>query len=120
MTKFFIGLCALLLVSVAIPTQAQSLGEAQQSIGDNVSSVVKNFDVKKLTQKPQRDLLTLAIGGIAGFAVGGFFSGLGILDIQVLGLAVIPMATGLAGIYMANEGYFDGLRDMVGGKPQSL
>jgi len=112
------GLCALLFMTVvvAVPAQAQSLGEVQQSVERGVSNVVDNFDVNKLTEKPQRDLLTLAIGGVAGFAVGGFLSNLGFVNIEVLGLAVIPIAGGLAGLYLANEGYFDGVRDMVGSK----
>lgn len=110
------GLCALLFITlgVANPVHAQSLSEVQQSVGQGVSDVVNNFDINKLAEKPQRDLLTLAIGGIAGYAAGSFFRGLGLLNVEVLGLAIIPIIGGVAGLYLANEGYFDGVRGMVG------
>ncbi|KOR29251.1 hypothetical protein TI03_02770 [Achromatium sp. WMS1] len=91
---------------------------AQQSLSSNITSGISDMlgsvDMNKLTAKPQKDLLTLAIGGLVGFATGSFLSGLGILNIEVLGLAVIPLASGLAGIYFANEGYFDNARNMIG------
>jgi len=102
--------------TLAEPTPMQSLDQAQESVERHVDKVVSNFDVSKLTEKPKRDLLTLAIGGVAGLVVGGFLGNLGIVNIEVLGLAVIPIAGGLAGLYLANEGYFDGAREMVGSK----
>lgn len=119
MRKIFVGLCALFFTAplLAGPVPSQKLDEIQQTIQNNVNAVVKNFDVNKLTEKPQRDLLTLVIGGVAGFATGGMISHLGLLRIEALGVSVIPVASGLAGIYLANEGYFDKLRGMVSGKP---
>jgi len=34
----------------------------------------------------------------------------------VLGSSIVPFAGGLAGIYFANEGHFDRLRNMLGDK----
>lgn len=105
----FIGLSALMLVTfmIATPASARGLDGVLQSIGDSASAVVNSIDVKKLEVQPQRGLLTLALGGVVGFAVGGLITNMGILNIQVLGLSVIPILSGVAGFYLANEGYFD-------------
>ena len=142
MTKIFMGLCALLFTTLvtAEPTQAPKLGEVQpfiqagaasvvaapnpvQNLNEisppvqsDVSDTVKKFLANVLTEKPHRDLLTLVIGGISGFAVGGVLSNGNILRVEVLGMSIIPFASGLAGIYFANEGHFDRLRNMVGDK----
>ena len=119
MTRISTGLCALIFMAMvaASPVQAQTIDNMMQSIGQGASNMMKGFDTGKLNAKPQRDLMTLAIGGLVGFAVGGFLTNLGILNVQVLGLAIIPMASGLAGLYLANEGYFDGARNLIGPKP---
>ncbi|KOR31856.1 hypothetical protein TI05_10980 [Achromatium sp. WMS3] len=83
-------------------------------VTDKVGNMINSVDVKKWSAKPQRDLMTLAIGGLVGFATGSFLSGLGLLNIEILGIAMIPLASGLAGIYFANEGHFDGTRDLIG------
>jgi len=103
--------CVMLLI--ASPTFGQTLDEVQQSIKNSFNSMLSGLDVKKFTATPQRDLLTLGIGGVAGFTAGSLFSSLGLVRIEVLGVALIPVVSGLAGIYFANEGYFDSVRDAV-------
>lgn len=119
MTKSFIGLCALFFAAcvVAEPAPVQKLDEVQRSVSGNVGDVVKNFDISKLTRNPQRDFIALAVGGVVGLATGSVLSCLGILRIDVLGITLIPMTGGLAGLYLANEGYFDGLRSSLISKP---
>jgi hypothetical protein len=119
MSKILLGLLALMAATlvVATPAGAENLGGVQQSIQQTVKGAVDSFSVDKLTSKPSRDLLTLVIGGAVGFIAGGLVNGLGILRIDAFGVALIPIATGLVGIYLANEGYFDQLRGMVDAKP---
>ncbi|CAK0766671.1 conserved hypothetical protein [Gammaproteobacteria bacterium] len=95
----------------ASPIQVQKLGEVQQSVKSSISEVVKNLN--KLTEKPQRDFITLAMGGVSGLAAGGFLSGLSILRVEVLGFSLVPIVSGLSGIYFANEGYFDDVRSKM-------
>ncbi|CAK0750073.1 exported hypothetical protein [Gammaproteobacteria bacterium] len=112
MTKIFMGLCALLVTTLvtAEPIEAPKLDDVKKSVQNGVDSIVINLN---LTGKSQRDLLTFAIGGAAGFAAGGLVSGLGLLRVDALGMPVVPIASGLVGIYLANVGYFDKLRGMV-------
>lgn len=96
---------------------AQGLDQAQDTISKGVGDIasglgdiVKSFDADKLGEKPNRDLLTLGIGGVAGYAAGAVVSGLGLFSIDLIGISMIPVAGALAGLYLANEGYFDDLR----------
>lgn len=100
--------------------QSRVLNDAQQQIEQGVDDItsgigdmVQSFDPDKLSQTPSRDLLTLGIGGAAGYMVGSIVSGIGIFSIDLIGISVIPVAGALAGIYLANEGYFDDIREML-------
>jgi len=101
---------------VAVPTQVQNPNEINQPVQSDVGDTVKKFIAGVLTEKPRRDFLTLVIGGISGFAVGGVLSSGNIFRVEVLGSSIVPFAGGLAGIYFANEGHFDRLRNMLGDK----
>ena len=142
MTKIFMGLCALLVTTlvtaepieapklddvkksvqngiasgVAAPTQAKNPNEINQPVQSDVGDTVKKFIAGVLTEKPRRDFLTLVIGGFSGFAVGGVLNSGNIFRVEVLGSSIVPFAGGLAGIYFANEGHFDRLRNMLGDK----
>jgi len=93
--------------------QARSFDGVMESIGQSAGDVVNSLDVKKFAVHPQRDLLTLALGGVIGFALGGIFTNMGILNVQVLGVSIIPLASGVAGFYLANEGYFDVAKETI-------
>lgn len=115
-TQNVMRFCALLAMLITVtPASAKSLGGVLQSIGDTASEVVNSIDVKQLAAQPQRDLLTLALGGVVGFAVGGLLANMGIVNIQILGVSVIPIVSGVVGFYLANEGYFDVAKDTIVG-----
>jgi len=109
------SLCAVVLIMsiTSAPVQARSLGGVMESISESANQVVDSLDVKKLAVQPQRDLLTLALGGTIGFALGGIVTNMGLVNIQVLGISVIPIASGVAGMYLANEGYFDATKETI-------
>jgi len=90
-------------------TQSQ-IEKGVDSITSGIGEIVNSFDADKLKQKSDRDLLTLGIGGAAGYAVGAVVSGIGLVNINLIGISMIPVAGALAGIYLANEGYFDKVR----------
>lgn len=119
MTKIFTGLCALLFTTcvVAEPIQIQPIDKGQQSIQSSVGEMAPSLDVDKLAKNPKRDFTTLAMGGIGGLAVGSMLSCWGIWRIEVLGRTLAPITGGLVGLYLANEGYLNGLRGALDSKP---
>ncbi len=117
MSRYTFGALWGLLLMVLIGSssaQAQSLEGVQQSIRDGITTMANG--VNKLAEKPNRDFLTLVIGGGVGYFAGKFVSGISLLEIQALAISLMPLAGGIAGVYLANEGYFDGVRDAIRGK----
>lgn len=113
--RIVISLCTIVLATLVTTTEvkARSIGGMMESIEQGASQMVDSLDVNKLVVQPQRDLLTLAMGGVIGFALGGIFTNLGIVNVQILGVSIIPIASGVAGFYLANEGYFDNAKETI-------
>jgi uncharacterized membrane protein YfcA len=106
----FILIALFVLTSVyAVQTKAadfdtqieRGIGKLTDGIGD-IASGLTNSKVRA-----KKDLITLAIGGVAGIIVGSFAAGL--LDVKLLGISMMPVIGTLGGIYVANEGYFDNI-----------
>ncbi len=111
-------IAALLAMALSIaPARAQSLSvppEAQQGVDkitEGLGDIMGSFQTGDIDTTPKRDTVTLVIGGVAGFVVGSMVSG--VINVQVLGLSIVPIAGALLGLYLGNEGYLDGLRNMI-------
>lgn len=87
----------------------EGLGKIQEGVGD-VARSIANTDLKS---QQKRDAVTLAVGAAAGLLGGGLLATTGLFNIQLLGISAVPIAGALLGVYFANEGYFDELRQKL-------
>jgi hypothetical protein len=116
MTKPILTAAAVLSITLlaSAPARAQTAGEmvaeVQEQVQETVREVRESVDPPGMTLTQNRDALTLAIGGGTGFAAGHALDWVGLISLDLMGVALLPIATGVAGIYLANEGYFDQAR----------
>jgi len=124
--KLFGYLLALVLVtglSMAKPAHAQvegNLDQVQQGldqglgkIKEGVGDVARSIANTDLQSQQKRDAVTLVVGAAAGLLGGGILATTGLFNIQLLGISAVPIAGALLGVYFANEGYFDDLRQKL-------
>jgi len=102
---------ALTSLGASVPVRAQ----IQQVSGSELSATIDNGvaavkdAVGSVTAK--RDTSTLVLGGAAGVLGGWMVSH--IINIELLGMSVMPLLGLAGGLYLANEGHLDHLRSML-------
>ncbi len=97
-------------LSRGVDQAGDMVGRGVDGLQRGFEDVTRQFQSGDIDTTQKRDTLTLAIGGVAGFLAGSLVSGIGLLSIEVIGLPLIPLVATAAGVWLANEGYFDDLR----------
>ena len=102
--------CILFALTLVAPVQAETVkvadfDGAMGQISDGVGDIASKVNTKDL--KIKKDLVTLAIGGAVGLLAGSVAASL--VDMELMGVSIVPVAGALAGVYLANEGYLDAL-----------
>lgn len=103
-------LCTLFALTLVAPVQAETvkvadIDGAMGQISDGIGDIAGKINTKEL--KVKKDLVTLAIGGAMGLLAGSLAASF--VDMELMGVSIVPVAGALAGVYLANEGYLDTL-----------
>jgi uncharacterized protein YcfJ len=101
-------LCTLFVFAPIVPAQAEMVkvmdfDKITDGISDGIGDIAGKIKTKDL--KAKKDPVTLAIGGVVGLLAGSLVSSF--VDVEMLGISMVPVAGALAGIYLANEGYLE-------------